>query len=223
MFRRKNENYDEYNEKNNARYDDDYIRDEKEYRTECSHDHEQAYEDFNSEQQTYDQYNQLEAAFAAELEPGERILWCGEAEKKDVFDKRGDGCLITGIIIMAAFSIFFFGVVIALILGIILYLKFMPNNSGMKNRAYAVTDRNICLRVKNEISRYRLSMIESASFVVNKSNVGIIMLTMKSQGADMRGMGSKFMYDVKDPERVCRIVNDALAKYNESKGSVNNG
>lgn len=42
IFGRK-ENYDEYNEKYNAKYDDDYIREEKEYRSECGHDHGQTY------------------------------------------------------------------------------------------------------------------------------------------------------------------------------------
>lgn len=48
MFRRnRTEDYDEYNERVNAKYDDDYVREEKEYRDECTHSHEQTYEDEN--------------------------------------------------------------------------------------------------------------------------------------------------------------------------------
>ena len=61
IFGRK-ENYDEYNEKYNAKYDDDYIREEKEYRAECGHDHGQTYknEEYRAEcdhthGQTYDE------------------------------------------------------------------------------------------------------------------------------------------------------------------------
>ena len=92
------------------------------------------------------------------------------------------------------------------------------------NISYAVTDRKIYTRVKKKIICHEFDMFEGATFLVDKSNnVGRIHMEVKSQWADMRGMGGIYMYGIKDPERVCRIVNDALAKYNESKGSVNNG
>ena len=47
MFGRKNDDYDEYNEKYAAKYDDDYIAPSHEYRSECDHSHEQSYANIN--------------------------------------------------------------------------------------------------------------------------------------------------------------------------------
>lgn len=54
MFWKKksDEDYDDYNESINAKYDDDYIRQEEEYREECSHSHEQTYENYDSRQES---------------------------------------------------------------------------------------------------------------------------------------------------------------------------
>ena len=68
MFgRRKTEDYDEYNERVNAKYDDDYVREGKEYRAECTHSHEQTYEDYTSVRdcdhehgQTYSNYTKVD-------------------------------------------------------------------------------------------------------------------------------------------------------------------
>ena len=62
MFgRRRDEDYDAYNEKYSSKYDDDYIAPSEEYRSECDHDHEQTYDDMtdvrecdHSHEQTYD-------------------------------------------------------------------------------------------------------------------------------------------------------------------------
>lgn len=69
MFRKnRTEDYDEYNERVNAKYDDDYVREEKEYRDECTHSHEQSYDDYNyvrgcehEHGQTYDDYTSVSA------------------------------------------------------------------------------------------------------------------------------------------------------------------
>lgn len=61
MFgRRRDEDYDEYNEKYASKYDDDYIAPSHDYRRECDHSHEQTYEDMDdlwecrhSHEQTY--------------------------------------------------------------------------------------------------------------------------------------------------------------------------
>ena len=117
MFgRKKSDDYDEYNESVNAKYDDDYIRDNKEYRDECSHSHEQTYknydshkeqkeyreecehsheqtyEDFSEELNPYDELNELEKFFEPMLDDGEHILWCGEPEKKANSSETGIGC-----------------------------------------------------------------------------------------------------------------------------------
>ena len=49
MFRKKREEeYDEYNDRYSAKYDDDYIAPSEEYRSECDHDHEQTYSDLDT-------------------------------------------------------------------------------------------------------------------------------------------------------------------------------
>ncbi len=45
--RRRDEDYDEYNEKYASKYDDDYIAPSHDYRKECTHSHEQTYEDMD--------------------------------------------------------------------------------------------------------------------------------------------------------------------------------
>ena len=48
MFgRRRDEDYDEYNEKYASKYDDDYIAPSHDYRKDCTHSHEQTYEDMD--------------------------------------------------------------------------------------------------------------------------------------------------------------------------------
>jgi hypothetical protein len=62
MFgRRRDEDYDAYNERYSAKYDDDYIAPSEEYRSECDHSHEQSYDDItdvrecdHSHEQTYE-------------------------------------------------------------------------------------------------------------------------------------------------------------------------
>ena len=62
MFgRRRDEDYDAYNEKYSSKYDDDYIAPSEEYRSECEHSHEKTYDDItdvrecdHSHEQTYD-------------------------------------------------------------------------------------------------------------------------------------------------------------------------
>ena len=99
MFgRRKEEDYEEYNERYAAKYDDDYIAPKKEYRRECEHSHEQSYSNINtvaecdhsheqtyndadSEQHSYDSYVSLESRFQPYLAPNEHLLWVGGYDK----------------------------------------------------------------------------------------------------------------------------------------------
>ncbi len=53
FWKKKSEDdYDDYNESINEKYDDDYIRQVEEYREECSHSHEQTYENYDSRQES---------------------------------------------------------------------------------------------------------------------------------------------------------------------------
>ena len=74
MFGRREEDYEKYNQRQNAKYDDDYIRDTDEYREECTHSHEQTYRNYDrreeheeyreecthSHEQTYRNYDRRE-------------------------------------------------------------------------------------------------------------------------------------------------------------------
>ncbi len=47
MFGRRDEDYEEYNERYAAKFDDDYIAPSRDYRRECTHSHEQTYDDID--------------------------------------------------------------------------------------------------------------------------------------------------------------------------------
>lgn len=213
MFRRKNENYDEYNEKNNARYDDDYIRDEKEYRTECSHDHEQTYEDFNSEQQPYDQYNKLEAAFAAELEPGERILWCGKTEKGANSVEKGTGCIGDFCVVMIIFSALMLILFPVLGFVLIVFMVYILREVNVKNRAYAITDKHFIMLNRKKFYSVPIGSIGNVTYRSSPRNIGCVFFTLLSTGnsEETKLNFNNGIFAVKDPERVCRIMKDAIA------------
>lgn len=106
MFRRnRTEDYDEYNERVNAKYDDDYVREEKEYRDECTHSHEQTYEDYTSVRecghehgQTYSNYTQVNTPDHDRIDTDRRSYdnvettrssgTSGDGQAKEFFERR---------------------------------------------------------------------------------------------------------------------------------------
>lgn len=213
MFRRKNENYDEYNEKYNEKYDDDYIREEKEYRTECSHDHGQTYENFNSEQQPYNEHNELADKFAARLEPNEHILWCGKAEKGADPVEKGTGCIGDFCVVMIIFSALI--LILFPVLGIILILSmvYILRETNVKSRAYAITDKRFIMLNRKKFYSVPIGSIGNVAYRSSPRNIGCVFFTLLSTGnsEETKLNFNNGIFAVKDPEKVCRIMKDAIA------------
>lgn len=214
MFGRKKDSYDEYNEKYNEKYDDDYIREEKEYRAECSHDHGQSYEDFNSEQQPYNELSELEKKFAARLESGEHILWCGKAEKNASSAEKGVGCIgsFGGIMIVFALLIFLLSPIMSIFI-IQLAVIYISIETNVMKRSYAITDKRFILLNGKKFYSVPIGSILRVTCRCSERNIGYVTFTMndiKNSGGTKISLNNG-MFAIKDPERVCRILKDAIA------------
>ena len=129
MFRKKrDEEYDEYNDRYSAKYDDDYIAPSEEYRSECDHDHEQTYPDLDTvaeheysheqnyygsaaEQRSYDHSAELERFFGRILGQGEKLIWAGSRNnvKPPPDNNLNKHEVIGKDLILAGFILFFIG------------------------------------------------------------------------------------------------------------------
>lgn len=229
IFGRK-ENYDEYNEKYNAKYDDDYIREEKEYRAECGHDHGQTYKNeeyraecdhthgqtyknFNSEQKSYDELSELENKFAAKLAPDEHIMWCGKAEKNANLTERGIGCIGcfgAGFMAFALFILIFIPIVG---IGIILYAIYLLRETDVKKRDYAITNKRFIVLNGEKIYSVPIGSIEKVTYRSSPRNIGSVWFTCRDQ---MNSNKQKIIFyngifAIKDPAKVRRIMEAAIA------------
>jgi hypothetical protein len=237
MFGRKSgDDYEEYNQRQNAKYDDDYIRDTEEYREECTHsheqsysnfdmrethreyreecrhDHEQTYEDFNSELRPYDEFNETEKLFVPKLADGEYILWCGKTEKTANSREKGTGCS-TGCLplgIVAALILFpLFGMVS---IGVIVMCIIMMKSNGTKDRSYAITNYRY-LSVKNgNYKSVPLNFISNVTSYSSPRNIGYVMFRVNQQSPQKpkNGNGTDGIFGVKEPDRVKQILKDAI-------------
>lgn len=229
LFGRK-ENYDEYNEKYNAKYDDDYIREEKEYRaecdhshgqtyeeneyrSECGHDHGQTYEDFNSEQQSYDELSELEKKFADKLGSDEYIMWCGKAEKDAKFSENGLGCIgCFGVGFLAfALLIFIFSPVVSIC--IIVSMIYILRGTDVKNRNYAITNKRFIVLNRGKLSSVPIGSIGSVTYRSSPRNIGSVFFMVNSSvnSGKTKGYFYNGIFAVKDPKRVCEIMKAAIA------------
>lgn len=221
MFRKK-DNYDEYNEKINSKYDDDYIREEKEYRAECHHSHEQTYNDYNDGQKAYYKSERIEDRFAGEIGHDERILWCGRAEKKAKSIESG----IAGLGYIAWFL-----TIIAVILilsrslsGFVLLLC-MPkifSACSVKNRTYAITDKRVIMLRGKQFFSFPLEKIFNVKFFASARDIGYVTFGVKTKAknSSLEVMVNHGIFAVAYPESVYKMLNIAIA---EIKGSVYNG
>ena len=162
MFgRHKQDDYESYNERANEKYDDDYIRPSEEERRECSHDHEQTYDNYDiphheipksgSTAPQPKNLSSIEDKFLHLLRPGERIMWLGKPVKNASRQERGMAASKTGAIITVAFVIIF--AVLSTAVGesgflcsamffmLIIFVTYTI--SGSINTFYAVTDQRV--------------------------------------------------------------------------------
>ncbi len=237
MFgRRKEEDYDEYNERYAAKYDDDYIAPQKEYRSECDHSHEQSYSNINtvaecdhsheqtyndadSEQLSYDSYASLESRFQPYLAPNEHLLWVGgydklspkppQERKKD--KKRNAVLIIISVLLMlvgiVACPLFFLGFIMFI-------LTVVAAAGGFQTGVNAITDMRVINIRNNSTAFIPLAEIYNINAVVNSNNKGYINYSTKrpvrAGQAMQNGQYRSGITGITDPQRVKRILQDAV-------------
>ena len=229
MFgKRRDEDYDDYNERYAAKYDDDYIAPSKEYRTECSHSHEQAYENINNvrecdhsheqtyndadtEQKPYDNYVSLESIFEPMLAPGEHLLWAGG--KKDASKRRNADyklIIVAAILFFAggAFSIFI------CLLGMILFTVSICLLIRANASTYAITDMRVIVVKNGGNTSIPLDWILNVSHSSGGSSGGYLILALTHpvmmNGTGLQSSNRFVMYNIQDAPRVKRILDDAV-------------
>jgi len=241
MFGRREEDYERYNERQNAKYDDDYIKDSEEYREECTHSHEQTYrnydrreeyreyreecdhshgqtyDDFNSELKPYDEQNELEKLFEPQLEEGEYLLWCGEPQKNANSSETGTGCMGSSswLLYMIAFAFLMLNPIIAVVL--IIAASFMRRTSNLKGQKYAITNRRVIIVGGSKPCNVPLSMIGAVTFHSSARRIGYVSFQIRPeysrQNPRRTFMASNAFFAVKDPETVAGILKQAKENY----------
>lgn len=237
MFGRKDrDDYEEYNRRQNAKYDDDYIADaeeyreecthsheqsyedydyrkaEKEFREECTHSHEQTYEDFSPELEPYENQSKLEKLFSKKLESGERLIWCGETEPKANASEKGtgcSGCAIGGFMAFAAVMMvasFVFGIMMMIAA---VYFLTAFNAAGNK---YAITDSRVIICKGSRVNSFPLETISNLSCHASSRRIGYVTFTVTG-GKSNLPYTSAGILGVKDPENVKRILAEAKMNY----------
>lgn len=237
MFRRiREEDYDEYNERINSKYDDDYIRPTKEsrsecthsheqsyenydvrethaeYREECGHSHEQTYEDYNSEQKSYDEQSSLEDKFAKNLMPNEQIIWCGRPEKNITPEEAGTGCVRSACIMMIVFAAVTFPLFTIMSVMIIGFSIYIMNNTDVKRRSYAITTSRILINDRGKLRTVSLKNITNITYKSSSRNIGYVMFAQRNatQTAGKQFTMNDGIFGIKDPAAVSAILQNAV-------------
>ena len=249
MFgRKKSDDYDEYNESINAKYDDDYIRgseeyrkecshsheqtykdqdlhtDYREYRQECSHDHEQTYEDFNSELAPYEQKSELEAKFARFLMPGEYIIWCGVPEKNATASESGAGCATGCLPVAIVLALILFPILGVVSIGAVVCAVLLMKDGNFKNRSYAITDNSLIILKGSTPHRINLTSIRGVNYKTGPRDIGYV--TFNATYSNPRGIitnKNEGIFGIKDPQRVSVTLIQAISDKLNYSGSVRNG
>ncbi|MCR5599562.1 MAG: hypothetical protein K6G33_02305 [Ruminococcus sp.] len=253
MFgRKREEDYDDYNEKYASKYDDDYIAPSKEYRSEqindrertysdmtavrecdhdheqtysnintvreCEHNHEQTYEDADSEQHQYDDYASLENFFEGMLERGERLVWVGSKNNVKPSSNTGKNpkqpvglyIMFTGIALLVAGAcspmLIIFGLLL-IVAGVVSMTK-----SSM-TAFYALTNNRVIIAGTSGTSSVALNDIIKVERSMLGKNMGNVYITTRLMYRGSQRAGSSFrlaLYEINDPARVERILNDAI-------------
>ena len=265
MFGRKDEDYDEYNEKYASKYDDDYVAPSHDYRRECTHSHEQTYDDMDdlwecrhsheqtyqnitevrecdhSHEQTYDDadYEQrpydraaaqwqsyagntdLEAVFAPYLAQGEHLLWAGGKGRPDQPDAEARKKHTTNATVLIILGIILLFSCIGAVVGMLLLVFGIIELARSEDCLMAVTDQRVIVRYNNNSHNIWLNTIKDIAVVSKKGNMGRLQLMLDEQSVSFdlnrrasdikRGsMNYYFSPAVEDPERVKRIIEDAI-------------
>ena len=240
MFgRRKEEDYDEYNERYAAKYDDDYIAPKKEYRRECEHSHEQSYSNINtveechhsheqtyndadSEQHSYDSYASLESRFQPFLVSNEHLLWAGgydnKSPKPPMERKKDRKARI--IFILISIALIVLGCVtnalcpLSFIGFIMLIITLISAAGGFNQGIYAITDIRVINISNNRPVFVPLVEISNINAVTAANNKGYVTYsTRRPVRAGQQAQNGEYksvISNVSDPQRVKRILQDAV-------------
>ena len=239
MFgRKKTEDYDEYNEKINAQYDDDYIRPSEESRRECSHDHEQTYqnyesrqtykdveskqtyEDYNAEQKGYDTLNSIEDKFTPHLRRGEMIVWLGQTEKNAPYKHRGIfGCIMLFPIAWISLSLLtFLATFTASIFSALFSLFFIAAGiaifiimSHLGVNYYAITDQRVISVRGNYLTSTEFKYISHVKLIKSNDQIGSLEFRLSVPNGNVSSM-CMGIYGIKNPTIVQGILHNAMAR-----------
>ena len=236
MFgRKKNEDYDDYNEKYASKYDDDYIAPSKEYRAECDHSHEQSYsnvnnvrecdhsheqtyEDADYEQRSYDNYASIESRFQPYLTANEHILWVGGHDKqspaaKDDPTASRKGAVI-GLIIGIILTIVGAVTCVLSLIGIVVIIISALCLSGVFDALYAITDIRVITLQGGKVTNYHLRSLSNVRYISQQGNIGYVTFENNSMRGPNGVPYSCRIGKVHDPARVSRILSDAVRAAN---------
>lgn len=242
MFGRdREEDYELYNAKVNAKYDDDYISPSVEERQECYHDHEQTYKNYDIPQQkiqrTYSEtpsksYESPESRLSVHLRTNERILWIGETEKDSTNKERGtagcSSCLVVIIIMffLPSLASFLFSAItspmpavsiIPCLVFITLIIAVVKLSSHFKTiRIYAVTNQRVLSLSGNVLSSGELKYMQSATAQDFGRNIGTVSFLYANYTNDNNLRCTAFA-GIKNPNTVKTIVNEAVYRAKTSR------
>jgi hypothetical protein len=191
----------------------------REYREECRHDHEQTYEDYNSEQRSYDAQNRLEDQFARKLQPNEQIIWCAKPEPNLTSEESGAGCAKGAGVMMIAAGL---PLLIVPLFGIFMIVigAFLIKGSNVRSRSYAITTSRLMILDNGRFRSIPLSGISNITFKSSARNIGYVTFMKQTMGqtANQRGLTSDGIFGVKDPAGVSRILKDAIHSQYRNQG-----
>lgn len=234
MFgRHKQDDYESYNERANEKYDDDYIRPSEEERRECSHDHEQTYDNYDiphheipksgSTAPQPENLSSIEDKFLHLLRPGERIMWLGKPEKNASRQERGMVTSKTGAIITVAFVIIFAVLTTAvgesgflcsaMFFMLIIFVSYTI--SGSIKTFYAVTDQRVIAIRGTMVTSGELRQITDIKATDLGRNIGGVAFTYADPERE-HGSQCVGFFGIKNPHTVRRIITEAAYRCGNS-------
>lgn len=225
------DDYDEYNERASAAYDDDYIALTEEYRSDTvSSDSVSHEKKENTLREVTSEYRR--DAFEPYLKKGERLLYVFSRADVDLNKKRKSmknfwGFIILGLFI-GCFSAFIINFIIAreasytllflpfLLLPFLVFfgvIVLIVWTSALNNKTdYAVTDRRILMLLDKFSNEMSYDDVTSVTCSVKRDGTGKVRIISKS-----RNVTSVFTIPcVKEPEHLRTIIAEAVRKYQSS-------
>lgn len=223
-----------FGKKGNDKYSEDYIRPSEEYRAECGHEHGITYENHDSEQRPYDEYNAVESEFSKMLMSGEHILWTGKTKKgASLRAKGGNAISVIYFVFWLGFACFyaldailsegFFGLldVPYIIIGLFLLKRFLV----IGEQKYAITDHRVLKYADKKLTAEMLDNIADITVFNAGNNLGCVKYAVKGNVYSnyhdnkrrVHFAQQNGFFGIENPEQVYRILSDAVYAYTTQK------